>query len=145
LDRLHADLPRIGMEGLPPSDGLPRHARAVLIGDMLGPLNDIHATVRGLSGLPVQGHILQVLDPAEVALPYAGRVKFVFGAGETALIPRVEGVRNQYSDRLAAQQQGLRDICAAAGWSFAVHHTAHPPEQALLALFLALAPIGGRK
>lgn len=148
LDRLHADLPKIGMDGLPPSDGLPRHARAVLIGDMLGPLEDIRAMVRGLSGLPVQGHILQVLDPAEAALPYAGRVRFVFEGGaarQTALIPRVEGVRAQYSDRLAAQQAGLRDICAAAGWGFAVHHTDHPPEQALLALYMALAPMGGRR
>ena len=51
---------------LPPTDpGLPRHARCVLIGDFLAPLEEIHATVAELASRPVRGHILQVLDPEE--------------------------------------------------------------------------------
>ena len=79
------------------------------------------------------GHLLQVLDPAEAMLPYAGRIRFrgLEREGDT-LIPRVEGVRDEYGRRLQAQQEGLAAICAAAGFGFAIHRTDHPPEAALL-------------
>lgn len=127
--------------GVPPDVALPRHARAVLIGDMLAPLEQIHATIGRLAGLPVTGHVLQVLDPAEIRLPYTGRVRFE-GMGEQRhmLVPRVEGVRDAYAARLLAQQDGVAAICAAAGWGFSVHRTDHPPEAALLGLYTALAP-----
>lgn len=134
-----ARLPEGG--GLPPPAKVPRHASVVLIGDFLTPLAGIEAYVAGLAALPVSGTILQVLDPAEASLPYEGRVRFEgVLPGDTALIPRVENVRTAYSERLAAQQQGIAAICAQAGWRFAVHHTSHPPEEALLALYTALAP-----
>jgi uncharacterized protein (DUF58 family) len=61
------------------------------------------------------------------------------------LIPRVEGVRGAYAERLAAQQAGLAAIARAAGWSFAMHRTDHAPEAALLGLYTALAPQVGRR
>jgi uncharacterized protein (DUF58 family) len=90
--------------------------------------------------------MLQVLDPAEATLPYRGRVRFEGTERELhTLIPRVEGVRAAYAERLAAQQAGLTAICTAAGFGFSVHHTDHPPEAALLALYTALAPqVGAR-
>ena len=82
-----------------------------------------------------------MLDPAEALLPYSGRVRFrgLEKEAET-LVPRVETVRDAYAARLADQQAGLAAICAAAGWSFAVHRTDHTPETALLGLYSALAP-----
>ena len=59
--------------------------------------------------------------------------------------PRVEGVREAYTERLAAQQDGLAAICRAAGWGFSLHRTDHPPEAALLGLYTALAPEAGRR
>ncbi len=145
LERLLESLPETGASGLPDYAGLPRHARVVLISDMLAPLEQIQAMVRGFSGAGLRGHVLQVLDPAEAALPYEGRVRFVFDrTGAQALIPRVEGIRGAYAARLREQQEGLRDICTAAGWGFGVHHTDHAPEAALLGLFMALAPEGAR-
>ena len=61
------------------------------------------------------------------------------------LISRVEGVREAYTERLAAQQDGLAAICRAAGWGFSLHRTDHPPEAALLGLYTALAPEAGRR
>lgn len=132
--------------GIPPDVQLPRHARAVLIGDMLAPLEHIHAAIGHLAGLPITGHVLQVLDPAEIGLPYSGRVRFE-GMGEQRhmLVPRVEGVRDAYAARLAEQQDGIASICAAAGWGFSVHRTDHLPETALLALYTALSPAVGRR
>jgi uncharacterized protein (DUF58 family) len=125
--------------GLPPRVALPRHARVVLFGDFLSPLAEIQAAVGRLSAVPVSGHMLQVLDPAETDLPYAGRIRFrgLEREGDT-LIPRVEGVRDEYGRRLRAQQEGLAAICAAAGFGFAIHRTDHSPEAALLGLYMAL-------
>ncbi len=98
--------------------------------------------VARLAAIPVRGHLLQVLDPAEALLPYTGRVRFrgVEADGEL-LIPRVEGIREAYAEALAAQQAGLAALCRAAGWGFATHRTDVPPGAALLALYTALAGI----
>ncbi|MDQ1080588.1 uncharacterized protein (DUF58 family) [Pseudoroseomonas cervicalis] len=125
----------------PADDALPRHARAVLIGDFLAPLDEIRTQVAALAGRGVRGHLLQVLDPAEETLPYAGRVRFEGLTGEPALLlPRVEGVRALYAERLAAHRAGLAALAAAAGWSFATHRSDGAPEAALLALWQRLAP-----
>ena len=147
LDRLARELQAIeDSAGLPPAAPLPRHARVVLIGDLLAPLDAIQACVGRLAAIPVTGHLLQVLDPAEVLLPYTGRVRFQgVDRAEHALIPRVEGVRAAYAERLADQQHGLATICTAAGFSFSVHRTDHPPEAALLALYTALTPRPGHR
>ena len=142
LDRLAETL--AGMpadeQGLPPNVPLPRHARVVLFGDFLSPLAEIQAVVGRMAATPVSGFLLQVLDPAEAELPYTGRIRFRGLEREAdTLIPRVEGVREEYTRRLKAQQDGLAAICSAAGFGFAVHRTDHPPEAALLGLYTALA------
>jgi uncharacterized protein (DUF58 family) len=141
LDRIAAALSRMpDGAGLPPEAALPRHAHVVLFGDFLSPLPEIQAVVARLAAIPVTGHLVQILDPAEALLPYSGRVRFRGVAGPLeALIPRVEGVREAYAEALAAHQAGLATLAAAAGFGFAVHRTDQPPEAALLALYTALA------
>jgi uncharacterized protein (DUF58 family) len=146
LERLAEGLEGLAGEELPGAVGLPRFARVVLIGDFLGPLDEIRDCVGAMAGVPVSGHVLQVLDPAEALLPYRGRVRFHGTEREAAtVVPRVEGVRAADAARLAEQQAGLAAIAAAAGWGFAVHRTDHPPEAALLGLYAALAPEAGRR
>ena len=53
-------------------------------------------------------------------------------------VPRVEGVREEYTRRLKAQQEGLAAMCASADFGFAIHRTDHSPEAALLGLYMAL-------
>jgi uncharacterized protein (DUF58 family) len=141
LDRLAETLgaDRDSDTGLPPDVALPRHARVVLFGDFLSPLEEIQSVIGRLSAIPVNGYLLQILDPAEADLPYAGRIRFrgLEREGDT-LIPRVEGVRTEYGRRLKAQQEGLAAICSAAAFGFAIHRTDHSPEAALLGLYTAL-------
>lgn len=127
-------------DGLPVNAAIPAHARVILISDFLSPLTDIRAMVTHFAGVPVTGHLIQVLDPAEVDLPYAGRVRFRgLEADGEMLIPRVENVRGAYAQALAAQQNGLATICRAAGWGMSTHCTHKPAEAALLALYMALS------
>jgi len=88
----------------------------------------------------VRGHLLQVLDPAEETLPFAGRVRFEGMEGEaSALLPRVESLRTDYIDRMSEHREGLAHIARAAGWYFSCHHTDRSAESGLLALYGALA------
>ena len=116
--------------------------RVVLIGDFLQPLEEIRVIIAGLAAIPVRGHLLQVLDPAEALLPYSGRVRFrgVEADGDT-LVPQVEGIREAYAEALAAQQAGLTMLCRAAGWGYATHRTDAPAGAALLGLYTSLAGI----
>jgi len=142
LDRLVAELDRADDEdkGLPPMVRLPRHGTVVLFSDFLSPLEEIQTLIGQFSAVPVRGYLMQILDPAETALPYTGRIRFrgMEHDGD-ALIPRVESVRDAYTERLKAQQSGLASICATAGFGFGIHRTDHPPEMALLTLYTALA------
>ena len=135
-----------GPDGFPDPGGVPKHGCVVLIGDFLEPLDDVRATIGGLAARGAAGQVLQILDPAEVALPYAGRVRFTAPGlnagpgGMAALIGRAETVRAAYGAKLADQQAGLAAICRAAGMGLIIHHTDHSPTAALLALHAALAP-----
>lgn len=125
---------------LPPVVPLPRYGQVVFVGDLLAPLEYINEVVRGYAEHGVRGHLLQVLDPAEVALPFEGRVRFEGLEGEQPwLLSRVESVRGQYMARLTAQQAGLRAIARTAEWSWSQHCTDRPPQTALLALYNALS------
>ena len=137
-DILARDVPE---DAEPRPASLSRHAKLVLISDFLSPAEDIQRRIAALAAVPVGGHLLQVLDPAEATLPFEGRVRFrglPSGAVDEILVPRVGNIREKYLRRLAAHQAALAGLAATAGFSFAVHHTDRPPEAALLGLYNAL-------
>jgi uncharacterized protein (DUF58 family) len=146
LNRLALTLERPSPgENLPGYAPLPRHGQLVLIGDLLSPLGEIQALVGRFAATGLRGHLLQVLDPAEETLPFAGRVRFEgFEQEASLLISRVETVRADYADRLAQHRAGLAAIARSSGWSFGTHRTDRPPHTALLALYGALAEPRGR-
>jgi uncharacterized protein (DUF58 family) len=141
LERLAGALEATHEEGgLPPELRLPRHGTVVLFSDFLSPLDEIRTMIGRFAAVPVTGYLMQILDPAETALPYHGRIRFRgLESDGDALIPRVESVRDAYADRLRAQQEGIASVCATASFGFGVHRTDHPPEMALLTLYEALA------
>jgi uncharacterized protein (DUF58 family) len=142
LDRLALLLGRDAAgPSLPAFEPLPRHAHVVLLGDLLSPLAEIHAVVARFAASGVKGHLLQILDPAEETLPFAGRVRFEGLEREAPLlVSRVETVREAYGEALARHREGLAAIAGAAQWSFGTHRTDRPLPSALLALYAALAP-----
>ncbi|WP_426959300.1 DUF58 domain-containing protein [Muricoccus radiodurans] len=137
---------RLESLNLPPADeSLPRHARAVLFGDFLAPLAELRESLLPLATAGARVTLVSLLDPAEESLPYLGRVRFEPpGAGESALVPRVEGIRDLYAERLAAHRAGVADITRSFGFRLLSHRTDQPPGVALLALWQALAPQGAR-
>ncbi|MBT3906904.1 MAG: DUF58 domain-containing protein [Rhodospirillaceae bacterium] len=137
----HDDTPHVSV---PSYELIARYARVVMIGDFLSPLEEIKPVIEAYSTQGIRGHMVQVLDPAEEALPFEGRVRFEGMENEGGvLIGRTESVRDEYQEVLDLHNEGLKALCASAGWSFAQHRTDHAPEPALLALFMLLSqPVG---
>ncbi len=132
--------PTAAPAGIPNFEPLPRHAEVVLIGDLLAPLDEVRSLVGKFVARGVRGHLMQILDPAEETLPFAGRVRFDGMEGEaSALLPRVESLRGEYVDRMDEHRAGLAHIASTAGWFFSTHHTDRSPESGLLTLYGALA------
>lgn len=64
-------------------------------------------------------HVIQILDPQEIDLPFSGRTVFEHpGAHEREQILNVASIRDAYAERLAAHLQTVRDSCAARHWSY---------------------------
>ncbi|MDX1540909.1 MAG: DUF58 domain-containing protein, partial [Geminicoccaceae bacterium] len=141
LDRLVQDIGSHlhGESSLPPPEALPRYARLVLISDFFTAPDELRERLRSFLAMGVRGHLLQVLDPAEPALPFAGRIRFEGVEREgSALIGKVEDVRGRYQNRLEAHRLALRGLARQLGWTFAGHTSDHPVEPAVLALYTAL-------
>lgn len=131
--------------GLPPMENLPRDGQVVLIGDFLDTVPRVREAVLGLSKQGISGHIIHLLDPAELELPFEGRVSFHGMEHDTEiLINRVEAVRSNYRGRIEGHCAAIREIGHDAGWNVIGHRTDGSPETCLLSVYLALAPMVGQ-
>jgi uncharacterized protein (DUF58 family) len=124
---------------LPPPTRLSRFSSALLFGDFLDPVETIAARLQEMGAGGVTGHLVQILDPAEETLAYAGRMEFRSPEGnERWIADRVESLRPAYQKRLAAHRAGIAEAAHRIGWSFLVHHTDRPAAEPLLTLIMRL-------
>jgi uncharacterized protein (DUF58 family) len=134
----HATSPLLAA-GLPPEERLTRFSGVILLSDFLNPIPDLERSLARLTADGVNGHIVQVLDPAEEALPYDGRAEFVGMSNEVRwTAERAETLREAYLERFEAHRDAVRAIARKAGWSFTVHHTDRPATEPLLNLITQL-------
>jgi uncharacterized protein (DUF58 family) len=120
---------------LPSVTRMPRFSSAVLAGDFFDTLADITKAITPIAQAGVKGHLVQMVDPAEETLPYAGRVEFHEMAGPLKFLSaKTETLRDAYAEKLARHRDGLRDLCKRIGWSFSIHRTDEPPARTLLSL-----------
>lgn len=138
--RLALTLARGGSGTVPAGVVPPRHARVVMFGDFLEPVEGLAGAIGPMVAQGVRGHLVQILDPAEETLPFDGRVRFEGTEGEgTVLVGRAEAVRADFRLRMARHRAALGALAQASGWTFASHHTDAPPAPALLALYQTLS------
>ncbi|WP_417475327.1 DUF58 domain-containing protein [Leisingera sp.] len=124
----------------PPNDrALIPHARALFISDFLGPFDAMEQALSKAAARGVRGVLLQVLDPAEEAFPFAGRTLFEsIGGAVTHETLKASALQARYLDRLAERRAALERLCHEAGWRFGRHHTGDPAQAALMWLYHAL-------
>ncbi len=125
--------------GLPIHRELPADAHVVLFGDFLETVPQVRDAVTDLAEQGLAGHIVHILDPAELELPFEGRVRFQGFEGETeTLIDNVDAVRSNYRGRIEGHCAALQEIARDAGWNVIAHGTDGSPETCLLTLYFAL-------
>jgi len=123
----------------PPMELLPRYANIVLFSDFLSPMEELVTSVSTYAARGVLGHLVQILDPAEEFLPFAGRIRFDGMEAEgSTLINRTENVRQDYRKRLQARREKIIALAHHHGWSFTLHHTDRPAQEALFELYGAM-------
>jgi len=120
---------------LPPAFTPSPLAEVVMLSDLWSPIGDVERTIAQLSATNANGHVVQVVDPAEETFPYAGRIEFVEpeGAGSVRA-GRAENWREDYVARVARHRAEIRAETERLGWSFIVHRTDRPPTELLLKL-----------
>ncbi len=128
---------------LPPPERLSRFSGIVLFSDFLEPVDLIGERLKSLASSGISGHLVQVLDPAEETLPYAGRTEFVGLEGDARWVAdRAESLRGAYSKALRLHREGLEEVARRLGWSFLLHHTDRPAAEALLTMIMRLGSSG---
>src|SRR5205085_12674867 len=82
---------------LPPSFAPAPLAEVVLLSDLWSPIGEVQATLAQLSASGANGHVVQIVDPAEETFPYSGRIEFFEPEGAGAITAgRAETWRNDY-------------------------------------------------
>jgi uncharacterized protein (DUF58 family) len=120
---------------LPAFTRMPRFSSALMTGDFFEPLDEITKSLTPMAAAGISGHVVQVVDPAEESLPYAGRVEFREMAGPIRFLSsKTETLREAYAAKLAEHRAGLSELCRRIGWSFTVHRTDESPTRLLMIL-----------
>ena len=118
LDRVHTEEP------LPSSMdfALPAHTSFIGVGDFLSPVEEIEQSFSALAATAKNALIVQVLDPAELDLPYRGRIRFR-GASHEETVNNVASIRHDYKKRIEAHIEIVKDLCHAHHWFYVLHRT----------------------
>ncbi|MCF8496068.1 MAG: DUF58 domain-containing protein [Alphaproteobacteria bacterium] len=118
---------------LPPEHvNIPAHAHLILIGDFLNPPEQTAAAFHDLSAKTRNGLVIQVLDPAELELPYEGAAVFTDPEGTIrARLSDTQGIRTAYAQRIQDHIEQVRTCTTRTGWAYHLHRTDSPPEAIL--------------
>ena len=136
---------------LPPTFAPSPQSEVLVLSDLWSPIADVRNTIAQLSANGAQGHVAQIVDPAEESFPFSGRVEFFDPEdGHSITVGRAEAWREEYQKRLERHRAEIRSETDRLGWSFIIHRTDRPATELLLALHARLgapppgAMIGGR-
>ncbi len=125
---------------LPPTFAPAPLAEFVLLSDLWSPIGAVRQTLAQLASGNAHGHVVQIVDPAEEAFPYAGRVEFIEPEGGGSITAgRAETWRADYAGRVERHRSEIRSETERLGWSFIIHRTDRPATELLLKLHAQLS------
>ena len=120
---------------LPPSFSPSALAETVVLSDLWSPIEQVRRTITQLAASGAQGHVVQIVDPAEETFPYSGRIEFVEPEGAGSVTAgRAESWQSEYAARIESHRTAIRTETDRLGWSFTIHRTDSPASQLLLRL-----------
>ena len=127
-----------GEHGLPDFNTYtcPKNSSLVMAGDFLEAADNIETAFKALSAQSQGGLMLQVLDPAEIDLPYSGRVIFEDPMNKAReLVNHVSSVRDAYKGRIADHLRQVETLCRSYHWNYFLHRTDVPVRESLAAIW----------
>ncbi|HKS85965.1 MAG TPA: DUF58 domain-containing protein, partial [Pseudolabrys sp.] len=115
---------------LPPSFAPSPLSEVVMLSDLWSPIGDVKTAISQLSATGTQGHVVQVVDPAEESFPYSGRIEFIEPEGAGSVTAgRAEIWRDDYQNVVARHRAAIRAETDRRGWSFVIHRTDRPASE----------------
>jgi uncharacterized protein (DUF58 family) len=126
--------------GLPETGGIRGWSDLVVIGDFLDDAQNIMERLGPLARRGLQGHVVEIADPAEEMFPYSGRTEFSDPeTGAKLVAGRAENLRDDYRRAYLARRDGLGESLRHLGWTFVTHRTDHLASEALVAVHMYLS------
>jgi uncharacterized protein (DUF58 family) len=118
---------------LPPSFAPSPLAEVLLLSDLWSPIGEVQNTIAQLSVTGANGHVVQIVDPAEETFPYSGRIEFFEPEGAGSITAgRAETWRADYEKRVARHRAEIRAETDRLSWTFNIHRTDRPASELLL-------------
>lgn len=112
----------------------------IMTGDFLEPIEKTREAFKKLSAQSSNGLAIQILDPAELDLPYSGRVIFENAEKDNhELINHVSSIRAEYKSRIENHIHEFQNLCRECHWDYALHRTDKPVKDTLACIWETLA------
>jgi uncharacterized protein (DUF58 family) len=102
---------------------IPKNSIVFLAGDFLEAPEIFQKKIGTIDARAGAVCVIQILDPAEIELPYDGRVIFAAPDGDRTLIQNVPDIRETYKTRMQDHIAAIQKITRARGWIYALHRT----------------------
>jgi uncharacterized protein (DUF58 family) len=129
----------------PPAMEVRKHCDVIVISDFLSAHEVLEEKLRRLARQGARGHLIQIVDPAELLFPYGGRVEFVDPeTGDKLVAGSAQSLQQDYAALFEAHASRIRALAASLGWSHVLHRTDHLASRALAAMHVHLTEQGGR-
>lgn len=127
-------------KNLPEPMAVPRHSKLILTGDFVEPLETIENNFKALASQSDSGLVVQILDPAEIELPYDGRVIFEDpSSSHHHNINNVGAIRSEYQNKIQSHIRNIEALCHACEWHYVLHRTDGDIRDSLLKIWTSLS------
>lgn len=129
-----ADLPRLPVHR---GKQLGQNSHVFIFSDFLCPLEEISEMISNFNHAGVKGHLVQILDPADVEFRLKGHVKLnSMEGGGSFSVKKGESAKDEIEKRV---KEHIRDVEQLAkktpGWNFSAYVTDQPLHEAMLPLY----------
>lgn len=117
-----------------PKQKIKSQSLVFLISDFLEDPGDIENIIVQLSSLSISLFLIQVLDRAELELPYHGNILFDDMASGTYKMEDVDEIRSAYIEKITQHNQNLENLCQKQGAAYIFHQTDQKISETLFSI-----------
>ncbi len=138
LDRLFEDFIRNAGHMRDLNSEVKTHSKVIIASDFLGDFDIWKTILSQLAARPTNGVLLHIVDPAEQAFPYKGRLQLKMpGLSEmkSLIVGRAETAQERYQNRFEQHKADIEALGRNLGWQVIRHETNRPASLALSEIY----------